>query len=459
MIAQASEDGNTNTPALNISKNELRKVMRYVQSQSRESRKQQESTPRSAHSSPSSSNWSEQVVSEVQHTETGEVCSMEPTEESLASPGTQQSPSSDGFGSLTPARRTSLDIELFNSMLNQHDEEPHCKMSFLEPLLYFSQGLRNTEFLIETTGYYFGSKLFCVPREEKAEVILGGQEASMNKQFWVNVENGIYLWKIARTFPDKQRRALHAFGTACELVRQVLISEPLDFGRRLFYTLSPTNTSVYPPLRQYLLKNICQSSKEIFGLSHPLTMICNALIADEDDAVLSRKVLHRMYDVSSDQLGQSHPVSYKMMQSIVTTTRRAGELESAKQLAETSMALARVDHGRHSDQARLASKDLANILTCLGEHDRALSLQFQIVTKEESRTAPHQERPFHEDSISMYAMEDIAEYYDRHVNNLESSATWLRRAQSVSRSIWGETVTTGHISDKLDYVLRRLQAE
>jgi hypothetical protein len=278
--------------------------------------------------------------------------------------------------------------------------------------------------------------------------------------FWSNIKNGLYFLKIASKFPDSRYRSSIAIEEAKSLAQVVLSDEPpLDFVRDILATLSPTNTEIRPSLRDDILSHIVSiaSSCHTLGPLHPITIICDALRNDGRDPLLSSLALHVMSEVIREKLGLANPAYYKLMNTIITLTRRTGDLKMAKQMAEVALNAARSECGDDSDQARYAAIELSQSLTKLGDHGHALSLRMGVVGSASSDlvdtdSSAEERLLLRNDTISIHAMEDIAEYYIR-FGGVNEGIVWLSRAKMGAEHTWGKTAATGHISDKLENLL------
>ncbi|KAK4956671.1 hypothetical protein LTR10_006198 [Elasticomyces elasticus] len=317
----------------------------------------------------------------------------------------------------------------------------------------FSVELRNHEIIMCAVAECSDSRL--------AALVHAG-DSSMTpsagfKSFWSNIDNGIYLWKIAKTFPDERRRGLKALMDACEIAELGIACEPFAVLRKVFYTLSPTNTAIYLPLRRHLLQVISGAAFRALGRSHPVTILCSALQQDGDSAELSMRALMRMWTTSVHKLGSSHAVSYKLMDSVIVLTRRSGDVSSARELAQNALTLAMGDHGPCSDPVRTAAVELAHIMTLVGEHDQALKLRLQIVECAlPAGGCPKRDLTFRVDQTTVHTMEDIAEYHQIYAGQVREACTWLMRAEAMAMGLWGDVIATLHIRDKLNALLLEL---
>lgn len=295
-----------------------------------------------------------------------------------------------------------------------------------------------------------------------ANVLTHGSSPN-TEPLWSNIKNGIYLLKIAAKFPESRFRVPTAFEEARLLLPSVCYSGvSLEFLRNILATLSPTNTTIDPSIRYSVLSAVANeaATSPFLGPLHPITVICDALQNDGGISLISSLALHVMFDAVRDTLGPSHPAYYKLMKTIIAMTRRDRDLGTAKQMAEGAMNVARCTCGEYSEQARSAEVELAHILTRLGEHGRAISIRMKAISLPPAHSkgiaASQDELPlslYHNDALSMHTMEDIAEYYAR-FGYADEAVTWLMRARTIAENACGNTTAAGHITDKLEKLLR-----
>jgi hypothetical protein len=292
-------------------------------------------------------------------------------------------------------------------------------------------------------------------------IILTDGASPATNLFWSNIKNGIYLLKIAASFPNSRHRVSRAIEEAKFLLPSVFSNElPLGFIRDILATLSPTNTDIQPSLRHDMLSCIAAaaSASNDLGPLHPITAICDALHTDGPGSPLSSLALHVMIDTISDALGQSHPAYHTLMNTLIKMMRRGGDLGEARQMADRALSMARSECGNDSEQVRSAKVELSHILAKSGDHGRALSLAMDVATFPPANfkvtDVPGEESLLVRcDTISIHAMEDIAEYYIR-FGSTAKGVVWLDRAKTAAENVWGNTAATGHIADKLETVLR-----
>ncbi|KAK3722402.1 hypothetical protein LTR37_002393 [Vermiconidia calcicola] len=443
-----------------ISHKDWRKIMRWVSSQARgqqasanpgeQQRDQPLSSgvldgaslgePRWKTAGQGTQFWNEQPTQELSLTPpafVGDVHSVGP-----------DSAHSSDFSDLTPATSQTI---LTPSSIRSGRHSERISSTSPAPTLILSPMSRNHECVLHNVKAYFSSRIESLTYSLELINVLDIGSSPETRRFWSNVKNGIYLWKIAGSFPDTLSRGFTALNEANALAGAALSTEPFDFLREVLATLSPTNTKIHPPLRRHLLLNLNREAVKLFGSSHPIAVICSSLQGDGDDPMVSRIALQLMLDIVSQSLGHSHPVWDTLMTTLIKMMRRAGELEGAKKFAGNALKLARDDFGVDSNQARTAAVELAHVLTKLGAHGHALPLRLDVVQAVPSSTGATR-IAYREDGIAVHAMEDISEFYIR-FGCPQEAVLWLRRAHSIALMLWGNCVATAHIEDKLQRLL------
>lgn len=329
---------------------------------------------------------------------------------------------------------------------------PHDE-AYIRPLMKFGKFCSNDERVLTTVHTYFGMRLRGVPEDITGSSVLEIGASRESRRFWSDAENYFYLLKLKKAQHAPAHHAELSLLTGLQaLAENMVIDEPFDFLRRLFTTLSPTNTQANLEQRLCLINGLRLACKRILGPFHPLTVICTALEQDENSPELSRYVLDTMSRMSIAHFGYEHAVSHKLSDSIIKLTRRSGDLPAARRLAEAALQISVDAHGSDSDQARSAAIELAHILTRCGEHDKALTLRQQIVTVRVEGDSP----VLHGDGMAAHTMEDLAEYHVQH-GSPAVAAMWLRRAETIARKVWpAESSSTMHIVEKLDGLLEQM---
>jgi hypothetical protein len=150
-----------------------------------------------------------------------------------------------------------------------------------------------------------------------------------------------------------------------------------------------------------------------------------------------------MQTLTGNCLGAAHEATCKLIKSIITTERRNGQYQRAKELAETTYQLNKDMTGPRSTQTREAAVELAYVVASMGENHRALALHLEVV-----HNTPISDR------ICVNAMECIAEQHMLN-DNVSNAADWLLKAQTIAMQIGHGGLAILHITDKLEEALRR----
>ena len=272
------------------------------------------------------------------------------------------------------------------------------------------------------------------------------------KEFWLNTrttKTGDRCHRSKSRLPYTRSLGYILLMRGAKSLAPVVLSgePPLDFVCKLFTSLTPTctaHTRSSPSLRNEILSVLVDvaMSSHVLGPSHPITIICDALRTDSIYPSVSLLALQAMIDVFSEKLGtavMTNPPYYMLMHAMINLLRLSGELGDAKDLAACTLELARSTFGGDSVEAGCAATTLAHILTELGDHDHALSLRMEIIAPSQSDSVDTTIRV--EDGMllrvnarSLYAMEDIANYYTK-FDCVKEAIDWRRRADAVARQI------------------------
>ena len=148
------------------------------------------------------------------------------------------------------------------------------------------------------------------------------------------------------------------------------------------------------------------------GVNHPMAIICQELLHDQDSADMSIRALECMLDLRSSLDPSDVSVVYR---SLVAVLRRNGDLDGALEKAAAAAELNRFRLGAQSDKARRAAADLAHVYMATRSENglwRALMYSCAAVVREVSNdVGMGEEAPCYGDGIAVYSMEDIAEIY------------------------------------------------
>ncbi|KAL2195641.1 hypothetical protein P885DRAFT_39719 [Corynascus similis CBS 632.67] len=309
---------------------------------------------------------------------------------------------------------------------------------------------------------YYDWQLDNIPPGVLPDHYLGQRSPAESTRYWNTIKNAIYLVKIsagsvedAENRPD--RRAWSAFAEAGSLAAGAMTSQPFDFLRNVFATLSPANTSARPELRGILLRFLASEAQRSLSANHPITQICKELQQDENCQEISQRSLQCMLDIFNTRLGRSRAITFKLLDSLATLLRRSGEYHAGLEIITELLNSARPAFGPDSDLVRSVENELAHFYMLTDEADLALTHCMSVVTRPPPLNAvPQGEPAFHQDGIAAHAMEDIAEIHQRR-GDLEQCIVWLERAASIALTVWGpKAVATGHLIDKMTSLQRQL---
>jgi tetratricopeptide (TPR) repeat protein len=312
---------------------------------------------------------------------------------------------------------------------------------------------------------YYDWQLNNIPEGVLPDEYLGHRSPDESTRYWNTIKNAIYLVKISAGSasgsiedPDDRpdRRAWSAFSEAGCLAAGAMTTQPFDFLRNLFATLSPINTSARPELRGILLRFLSSEAQSSLSSNHPITQICKALQQDEGCQEISQRSLQCMLDIFNTRLGRSRAITFKLLDSLATLLRRSGEYHAGLEIITELLNSSRPVFGPDSDQVRSVENELAHFYMLSGEPDMALSHCMSVITKPPTSAAASQDEPtFYQDGIAAHTMEDIAEIHQRR-GDLEQCITWLERAASIALVVWGpKSIATSHLIDKMTSLQRQ----
>jgi tetratricopeptide (TPR) repeat protein len=314
---------------------------------------------------------------------------------------------------------------------------------------------------------YYDWQLNNIPEGVLPDEYLGHRSPDESTRYWNTIKDAIYLVKISagvnsgagsiEDIDDRpDRRAWSAFSEAGCLAAGAMTTQPFDFLRNLFATLSPINTSARPELRGILLRFLSSEAQTSLSSNHPITQICKVLQQDEGCQEISQRSLQCMLDIFNTRLGRSRAITFKLLDSLATLLRRSGEYHAGLEIITELLKSSRPVFGPNSDQVRSVENELAHFYMLSGEPDMALSHCMSVITRPPTSAAASQEEPtFYQDGIAAHTMEDIAEIHQRR-GDLEQCITWLERAASIALVIWGpKSIATSHLIDKMTSLQRQ----
>ncbi|KAK4156347.1 hypothetical protein C8A00DRAFT_12697 [Chaetomidium leptoderma] len=314
---------------------------------------------------------------------------------------------------------------------------------------------------------YYDWQLDHIPQGILPDDYLGNRSSDQSTRYWNTIKHAIYLVKISAgsvedidTRPD--RRAWSAFSDSGTLAAGAMTTQPFDFLRNLFATLSPVNTSARPELRGILLQLLTSEAQTNLSSNHPITQICKELQNDQGCQEISQRSLQCMLDIFNSRLGRSRAITFKLLDSLATLLRRSGEYQAGLEIVTEMLKTSRPAFGPESDQARSVENELAHFYMLTDNSDAALGHCMSVVTRPPAPPASASasesldgEPTFYQDGIAAHAMEDIAEIHQRR-GDLEQCITWLERAATIAMAVWGpKAIATSHLIDKMTNLQRQ----
>ena len=153
-----------------------------------------------------------------------------------------------------------------------------------------------------------------------------------------------------------------------------------------------------------------------------------------------------MIDLLTATRVTSNPLTLKAQLARIRLLRRGKNYDRAGAMARTLASSNIALHGIQSMSARLASRELEHILMDQNEWHQALEVCLSIVGQRFH--AGEMVEPECLDGYAVYTMEDIAKIYD-HLGQPGSCVEWLSRAARSACFVWGPSVPTTHVVDKL----------
>ncbi|CAP71005.1 uncharacterized protein PODANS_6_3760, partial [Podospora anserina S mat+] len=327
------------------------------------------------------------------------------------------------------------------------------------PSLALDARTRSLKIITLSLRDYYDWQLQNIPEGVLPDDYLGARSTLESTKYWATIKNAIYLIKLSAASLDgadslPANRAWPALSEAGVIAADAMTSQPFDFLKNLFATLSPANLSARPELRTILLQFLSIQAEESLSANHPITLICQELQRDENCQEVSRRGLQCMLDIFNTRLGRSRAVTIKLTDSLATLLRRNGEFDAARDIIVELLKSCRQVYGPESDQARATENELAHLYMATEEWDLAIQHCMSVVTRP-SGLGEQTEPSLYQDGIAAHTMEDIAEIYQRQ-GDLKQCISWLERAASIALIIWGpKSLATSHIVDKMTNIQRQ----
>ena len=332
---------------------------------------------------------------------------------------------------------------------NSLDQDKSLFQSFL-PSPALRTGLRQQGFQIDLVMH--NVKMLCQLELQRLRGVeadgtrLGSEPTYEVSQFWNNTAQGFYLLKVAaphRAWPTLQK--------TLQIPARSVAAHPLILLKKLFSTLSPTNTRISPQARRLILNHL---SKTELGPWHPVTVITSQLLRDNHDQDVSKEILLSILRILNDELGWKHDLTMDLRRAVIIMLRRSLDLDAADDMATKFLYDAQQEFGPGSLQARTLATELAHVRVDKGEYRTAAKLSLAVVGHPESTPRTAFVGPSFHDGQAIYAMEDLANIHSR-LGEIDSSVIWLEKAAHDAWDLWKDDVASVHICDKLIPLLRQ----
>ena len=236
------------------------------------------------------------------------------------------------------------------------------------------------------------------------------------------------------------------FDKAGKLVSNAFVESPLAFILELFSTFSPDNTALCSDLRLALLRVLVHHAEQRFGSTHFVTVLCSEIQKDRSAVETSERGFSLMIDLLTATRGTLDLLTLKAQVARIRLLRRGKDYTRAGAMARTLASSTIALQGIQSLSARLASRELEHVLMDQNEWQHALEVCLSIVGQRS--WAGEMLEPESLDGYAVYTMEDIAKIYE-HLGQPASCVEWLSRAARSAYVVWGPSVATTHVVDKL----------
>ncbi|KAI0201367.1 hypothetical protein F4808DRAFT_469671 [Astrocystis sublimbata] len=174
------------------------------------------------------------------------------------------------------------------------------------------------------------------------------------------------------------------------------------------------------------------------------------LAASSKQENLSLNILFNLLNHLEQSLGPGHRITIKARNTITALLRRGHRYEEALQNADKAVSKVMDIHGKRSLQARATARQLEHVYMDIGSWSMALTVCMDIVGQTQldgSATVSTKK-----DECDLYTMEDVAKIHQQLGDN-DQSISWLMLAATTASTLFGASVQTIHIVDKLEKLL------
>jgi hypothetical protein len=308
----------------------------------------------------------------------------------------------------------------------------------------------NMQMLFHLSQGYYLSKLY----EQQLQVqaidhgaVYGSSDCRSslgnNRHFWDKVKNGLYWLNMSSGYLawPELREAYGMVPLLCE-------SEPVALLKDIYATLSPVATTVYPAVREMFLCAFRDSVAKKLPNGHMLPLIFRILCDEGGSDDLSATALKAMLDATRSALPAEHPDLFDLQRTLVRLQRRKAEFvdrmfSEAESLGWSLIESSKRMWGRPHARSRLAVSEFVYILNAQGRYEESLKLAEGVLL--DARREVGREDP---DACFIYAMEDVAEIYDK-LGRIDDCIDMLSTASREALTVWGDHGSTRHIMDNL----------
>lgn len=273
--------------------------------------------------------------------------------------------------------------------------------------------------------------------------------ATIRSEFWQDTSNGIYLVKISER---EKGHALIQKSRTQEKVRGIFINAATVSLIEILSTLSPTNTTICPRIREECLRYLSTLAFQQLGPQHPAIKIIQQLRADDGGKDLSLQALLAIVDRLQATLGPFHDLSLFALNRLVALLRRDQDFTEALRVCQDATMTIMESLGPDSLQERRIRRHMEHVYMDQGDWSAALDACFNIVGQQQVDNGTPDPR-LH-DECAVYTMEDIAKIYEC-TDRLDYSIAWMKQAVLSGGMIWSPGYKLEHVQDKLNELLHR----
>ena len=247
-------------------------------------------------------------------------------------------------------------------------------------------------------------------------------------KYWTDTDLAIYLTKVSTS----AIRGSSKSQTRGSRVLKTLTADDANFALNegktvilieLLSTLSPVNTKTCPDLRNAILRQLSQLTREHLG-SHPIRLVINLLKDDKNDEHISLRALTFIVERLHSVLGPVHELTQLATNRLCALLRRASDYSEALRIAYISLQAIRATKGLESPQERKLLRQVEHVYIDQCDWVAALSVCFGIFGQQSDTSNPD---PSYHDECAVSTMEDISKTFEC-AGNMDQAALWLKQA-------------------------------